>query len=169
SLVRAVVTTPRGAARYVDLTNAIPERARGELHQGDLHLTLILRIAAPALWKAIIQERQFLVGGGPYLIDSDRKEHAEAVLERFRAATSDLAFGEDLLDLLVDSFPSFAHALDPRNMGSADAPRIGHSDFVDHYLWLDLPPGSVSEVAITSALRRLPDEAAEREIRDLLI
>lgn len=169
SLVRAVVTTPRAAARYVDLANAIPDRVRDELHQGDLHLTLFLRVAAPALWKTIIQDRQFLVGGGPYLIDSDRKEHAEAVLERFRAATSDLAFGEDLLDVVVNSFPSFAHALDPRNMRSADAPRIGHSDFVDHYLWLDLPPGSISELAVTSALRRLPDDAAEREIRDLLL
>lgn len=169
SLVRAVVTTPRAAARYVDLANAIPERVRNELHQGDLHLTLFLRVAAPALWKAIVQERQLLVGDGPYLIDSDRKEHAEAALERFRAAAGDLAFGEDLLDLVVDSFPSFAHALDARNMRSADVPRIGHSDFVDHYLWLDLPPGSISETTVTSALRRLPDEAAEREIRDLLL
>jgi hypothetical protein len=170
TLVRAVVTTPRAAARYVDLANAIPDRVRDEIHQGDLHLTLFLRVAAPALWKAIIQERQFLVGGGPYRIDPRvRKEHAEAVLKRFRAATSDLAFGEDLLDLVVDSFPSFAHALDPQNMRSADALRIGHSDFVDHYLWLDLPPGSISETAVTSALRRLPDEVAEREIRDLLV
>ncbi|GAA2023522.1 hypothetical protein GCM10009819_02850 [Agromyces tropicus] len=169
SLIRAVVTTPRAAERYVNLANSIPERVRDELHQGDLHLTLFLRVAAPTLWKAIIQERQLLVVGGQYLIDSDRKEHAEAALERFRAATGDLAFGPDLLDLVVDSFPSFAHALDPKNTRSADAPRIGHSDFVDHYLWLDLPPGSISETAVTSALRRLPDDAAEREIRDLLL
>ena len=165
SLVRAVVTTPRAAARYVDLANSVPERVRDELHQGDLHLTLFLRVAAPALWKKIIQERQLLVGVGPYLTDSDRKEHAEAALERFRAATGDLAFREDLLDLVVDSFPSFSRALDPRNARSADAPRIGHSDFVDHYLWLDVPPGSISELAVTSALRRLPNETTERDSR----
>ena len=169
SLIRAIVTTPRAAERYVDLANAIPARVRDELHQGDLHLTLFIRVAAPALWKAIIQERQLLVGGGPYLSDSDRKKHAQAALDRFRAATSHLAFGEDLLDLVVESFPYFSDALDPRNVRSADAPRIGHRDFVDHYLWLDLPPGSISELAVTSALRRLPDDAAEREIRDLLL
>lgn len=168
SLIRAVVSTPRAAARYVDLANAIPGRVRDELHQRDLHLTLFLRVAAPALWKVIIQERQLLVGDGPYLIDSDRKEHAEAALERFRAATSDLAFGTDLLDLVVNSFPSFAHALDPRSMRSADAPRIGHRDFVDHYLWLDLPPGSISELAVARMLEQLPDPAAERGIRELL-
>ena len=64
SLFRAVVTTPRAAERYVDLANTIPDRVRDELHQGDLHLTLLIRTAAPALWKAIVAERQLLVGSG---------------------------------------------------------------------------------------------------------
>lgn len=168
SLFRAVVTTPRAAERYVDLANTIPDRVRDELHQGDLHLTLLIRTAAPALWKAIVEERPLLVGSGPYLSDRDREKRAEAALERFRAVTSDLAFREELLDLVVDSFPSFSRARDPQSIRSADAPRIGHRDFVNHYFWLDVPPGSISELAVTSALQRLPDEGAEKEIRDLL-
>ncbi|HAM44413.1 MAG TPA: hypothetical protein DCM67_05265, partial [Propionibacteriaceae bacterium] len=169
SLIRAAVTTPRAVARYVDIANAIPDRVRDELHQRDLHLTLFLRVAAPPLWKALIDERQFLVGGGPYLIDTDRKDRAEAVMARFRSVTRDLAFGQELLDLVVDSFPSLANALDPRSSRSEEAPRIGHRDFVDHYLWLDLPPGAVSEAEVVSALQRLPDEAAEGEVRHLLV
>ena len=138
------------------------------LKEGDLHLTLLIRTAAPALWKAIVAERQLLVGSGPYLSDRDREKRAEAALERFRAATSDLAFKQEILDLVVDSFPSFSRAHDPQSIRSADAPRIGHRDFVNHYLWLDVPPGSISELAVTSALQRLPDEGAEKEIRDLL-
>ena len=34
------------------------------LKEGDLHLTLLIRTAAPALWKAIVAERQLLVGSG---------------------------------------------------------------------------------------------------------
>lgn len=169
SLIRAAISTPRAAARYVDLANAVPVQVRDEFHQRDLHLALFLRVAAPALWKAITHERQFLVGGGSHLIDNERKAHAEATLERFRASISDLSFGNELLDLVVDSFPSFAYALDPQRNRSAEAPRMGHRDFVDHYLWLDLPPGSISEMAVMSALQRLPDEAAEREIRGLLL
>ena len=104
----------------------------------------------------------------PYLRDSDREKRAAAALERFRAVTSDLAFKQELLDLVVDSPPSLSRARDPQSIRSADAPRIGHRDFVNHYLWLDVPPGSISKLVVTSALRRLPDEAAEKEIRDRL-
>ena len=60
----------------------------------------------------------------PYLRDSDREKRAAAALERFRAVTSDLAFKQELLDLVVDSPPSLSRARDPQSIRSADAPRI---------------------------------------------
>lgn len=167
-LVGRAITTPRAAERYVDLANAVPPTLRAELHQGDLYLSLFLRVAAPGLWSAIIENRELLTGRGTYLVDDERKTRAEALLERLTATVSNLPFGTDLLDLVVSTFPAFETALDPRNLRNADAPRIGHADFLEHYLWLDLPPGAVSELTVASALRRLPDPQAEQELRDLL-
>lgn len=165
ALMRDAITTPRAASRYVDLADSVPSHVLQELDQSDLHLTLFVRVVAPGLWQTIIQERQFLVTGGRYIVDAEAKAQAEATLGRMRQTVADLPFGSDLIDLVTDRFPSFANALDSRSSRTAEPPRLGHRDFVDHYLWLDLPPGAVSEVALANRLRGLPDPALENEIR----
>lgn len=127
-LVSRAITTPRAAERYVQLANAVSPEVRQELHQGDLYLALYLRAMAPRLWSAIVEERGFLTGGGPFFLEEDRKAKASGLLDRLTAIASDLPSGSDLLDLVVESFPAFAAALNPQYSRSAVAPRIGHTD-----------------------------------------
>lgn len=166
---RSVITTPRSAERYVDLAGMVPDRVRQQLHQGDLHLSLLLRHAAPAVWKLIVQERSFLVSRESGLLSAkDRDSRVESLQAKIRSVAGELSGNEDLFMLLEQSFPGLQFTKSLAGRGEWDAHRIGHPDFIDHFLWLDLPPGSVPELAILTALQGLPGAGAEGEIRSWL-
>lgn len=169
ALVGRALSTPRAAERFVSLARAVPENMRAELDQRDLYLSLFLRVAAPNLWATIVEEREFLTTGSSSVATIDRGARAKFVQARIRASVDSSSISEELVALVEDAFPAFSEALSPQQLRvQGDGPRIGNPDFVDHYLWLDLPPGAVSEELVRELMTGLPADRSKAGLNELL-
>lgn len=168
SIMRRAFRTPRSVERYLSLVHTIPASVKNELNLDDMYFALFVRLVAPSLWTTMLQEKHTLLGKVLRIGNDDQKQRAERVLERFQSVTEGMALGDDLIELVLERFPELSRALNNHYIGRADAPRIGHPDFFDHYLWLELPPGSISEVAVATALQALPNPDGVSTIEELL-
>lgn len=164
SLLRKRITTPRAADRFVGMFREIPPRAIAELNFDDLAFALYLRAYAPKVWALIVEENEILTGGSLYsfLFQEDVNSQLVRLSERIKSVvSSDGGDSEEVLELVQHHFPRFANARRGRNDQHGDRPlRISEPAFTARYMWFDLPPGSVSEVAVRDNLRRLPDAEA---------
>jgi len=166
SMLRKRITTPRAADRFVAMFTEIPARAIAELDFDDLAFALYLRAYAPKVWQLIVEEKELLTGGSLYGFVHQEKSNKRLI--RLRDRIQELMAGdsgdpEELLELVRDHFPRFDNAVSGRNDQHGDRPlRISDPEFIARYMWLDLPPGAVSEVAVKKRVQELPaKEAAE--------
>jgi hypothetical protein len=164
SLLRKRITTPRSADRFVAMIREIPVRALAELNFDDLAFALYLRAYAPRVWSLVVEESELLTGGGAYGFRSQDKAKQQLIRlrDRIRAAlANDPGDPEEVLDLIQEHFPRFGNALSDRDDHHGDRSlRISEPEFIARYMWLDLPPGAVSEVAVNRNVRELPQSKA---------
>ncbi|MGP6206196.1 KAP family P-loop NTPase fold protein [Microbacterium sp. F2] len=168
-LLSRVITTPRAAERFVDLATSVPAHLWQELPASDLYESLFWRMFAPDAWQVIVDERRFLTGQEMLVGEDERKRRAATVLNRLSTATSGLAIKEDLLESFIEHFPSLGLGAGSNNIAQYPERErgMGDRDFADHYLWLEVPPGAVSEVEIARLLSDMPSSAASSGLNEL--
>lgn len=172
-LFESRLTTPRAIERFTEALRAVPHRLTGEVSHWDLCAAVFLRMFFPDVWALIVRERRTLTadsrGFGDYFGDG-RTLRAAAVRGRLLTLCENEPDGADLRQLLEHLFPALSALAEGREASMADrlGQQIGKPDYIDRYLWLDLPPGSFADADVREPLRALEEDDDVDTIAELI-
>ncbi|GGF24468.1 hypothetical protein GCM10011399_17470 [Subtercola lobariae] len=157
-IMRTLLSTPRALDQYFGEVFALPAELFQEIDFSDWCGSTFLRISFPDVWKLILEYRNALTGNSEPYADAD-----EGAVSAFETAVEKLVVNrtqlQSVIDLLAALFPQSGLKYrrvptgGPSRESLAANRRIGDSRFFERYLWLSLPPGDISDGAITAALR----------------
>lgn len=168
SLIQRAVFTPRSAERFVDAIARVPLSARSEMHQRDFYLSMFLRVFLPGTWSSMVDNSDLLLGRSPSAMIAmmrDSSDPRAVELEKsLRESISPSWIREDVMKLVLESFPLLSEGTSRNSARGVDVPRIGHPDSFNRYVWLGLPPGDISDVSTIDNLRNLPAMRAVYEL-----
>ncbi|MGV3712857.1 P-loop NTPase fold protein [Pseudolysinimonas sp.] len=170
------IATPRAAERYLGALAVLrPDMAR-EVNLEDWVRVAILRTFFPRVWELVLSDRDVLTGVVRDITpnrDAISRRRAQQLQTQVQHALQDSPQSEEIQELLTSLFPAFSKLLEGRSVGEVDSNRharerrIAHPEFFDRYLWLDVPPGFISEALVAHHVRRLPHPEAIAALREL--
>jgi hypothetical protein len=170
------IRTPRAAERFIDAVRRLNPDLVHEVRMEHWCVAALLRTFFPRVWELIVAERDLLTGVRRSLFASEEvlKARAAHIHERLRKLLASAPDAAELIELIKLLFPAFDTLSKGRSLQEADLRRaaqergIGHPEFVDRYLWDDLPPGAISEGNVRRLLGELPREDAMGALADLV-
>lgn len=170
-LISRTITTPRAADRFLDALRALPPRLHQETDPGDLVAVVFLRTFYPKSWSRLVEDRTLITGTSMRTIFESterRKELAEKLMRRLSEPIDTPSAQVEFEALIRHLFPYLGGLLRGQDRTTPDfnlrTLGVGSKDFIDRYLWLDLPAGALSEADVARWLRALPDAQAHQAL-----
>lgn len=171
------IGTPRAAERLLDAVRRLSPEMAAEIRLEHWCIVAFLRTFFPRVWELIVSERDLMTGIAREIVPSREKAlqgHAARILAQMTDLLASVPDAEALIELIRHIFPAFDKLAAGRSIQEWDSRRaasergVGHPEFVERYLWDELPPGLISEGRVRSLVKRLPDEEAIDLLADLV-
>lgn len=160
-LLPEFVRTPRAAHRLLDAIRDLGPELAAEVNFSDWCFTSFLRVFVPDVWHLLVRKRALLTGGsgGSLLFDEQElRNRALALRQQFEELLADRQGGAEVMSAMRRIFVGWDFLMQAGTSGGPNLDRTaqersaGHPDFIDRYIWNALPPGSISEAQVRSAL-----------------